>query len=262
MSENIINLFNKHFDYNTSSESVSAKEITKEEENILTRNIKEIISYFTKGNMTLDELVLWCNGNKCNVITATDSNNVYTISFEYQGKNYKIRTNKNAAKSSTDDIRIQTYTGTELTKTYKLSTNDINTYFDEVASIGNEKNYAIKDSYKSKFNNLSDLINYKYDNTRSFFTKINLKIAEYRAEKVEEEDAQKTNHSNKILNNYRNQLAQYNGVVEKFNNAISNTLNQYLDDVIDDATFDKNVAAQFDIVKKEVTEANNISQAE
>ena len=93
-SENIINRFSKTYDWNTSTKKVdNTEEVEAQKENIVKLPIKEVIDKFIKGNMTLEALAVWCNGNNCEVTTATQSSTAYTISFKFQGKTYKVVSN-------------------------------------------------------------------------------------------------------------------------------------------------------------------------
>lgn len=166
-SENIINRFSKTYDWNTSTKKVdNTKEVEAQKNNIIKKTITEVIDKFIKGNMTLEELAVWCLGNNCEVTTATQSSTAYTISFKFQGKTYKVVSNIEAAKSSTDDITTLTFTKADLLNKYKLNGDAISTYFSEVANVdGGEKQYAFKSSYASKFADINDFLTYY--NTRN-----------------------------------------------------------------------------------------------
>ena len=162
-SENIINRFSKTYDWNTSTKNKvdNTKEVEAQKENIVKLPIKEVIDKFIKGNMTLEALAVWCNGNNCEVTTATQSSTAYTISFKFQGKTYKVVSNIEAAKSSTDDITTLTFTKADLLNKYKLNGDAISTYFSEVANVdGGEKQYAFKSSYASKFASIDEFVTY------------------------------------------------------------------------------------------------------
>ena len=119
-SENIIGKFNQPINWNTTSgnKAGNTEKVTKEEEYIIKKPISEIIDKFCKGNMTINELITWCNGNHCEVSKATKSSTAYSITFKFQGKNYTVKVNTAMAESSTDNKQNKAYTLAELSKKF------------------------------------------------------------------------------------------------------------------------------------------------
>ena len=217
MTNNIGNLFNQHFDWNTTgNKSGNTKNVTAEEENILKKPIKEIIDKFIKGNMTLEELALWCNGNKCDVTSTKETSTLYTINFNYQGKSYKVVSNIEAAKSSTDNITTLTFTKEDLLNKYKLNQDAISTYFSEVANVnGGEKQYSFGSSYASKFASIDDFVTYYNSrNNLIMYNYVNNNITDKNGDATAK--ALYTNTINKTLS-----TSNYTNYVDKIDNLVA-----------------------------------------
>ena len=160
-SENIIGKFDQPINWNTTSgnKAGNTEKVTKEEENIIKKPISEIIDKFCKGNMTINGLITWCNGNHCEVSKATKSSTAYSITFKFQGKNYTVKVNTAMAESSTDNKQNKAYTLAELSK--KFNSEDIATYFIKVPNTGTEEQqYVLGTSYQTKFKDINELANY------------------------------------------------------------------------------------------------------
>ena len=66
--------------------------------------LNKLVMDFTSGNLANEQVKTILNAIGINKVTYTTSNNLYTYSFEYEGKSYTISCNKEAAAKGSDEV--------------------------------------------------------------------------------------------------------------------------------------------------------------
>ena len=158
ISSNLYNIKKNVYDFNNqkanNESTVKEAELNKE---VLNMSVSALITAYSQGKLTVNDVVQWCNAYNCELNTEEDG----VIKFDFQGKSYSISTKQTPASNVADSEF--TYTLEDLKNSYKLEDNIIEKFFTKNATV---ETYTLKPD--SGFSTIEELLNHVYNNYTNY----------------------------------------------------------------------------------------------